>query len=253
MLRSIASSLGVDRTLLLGGAAVVTIVAWAYVLHRAGYSPGSADIHERMTMGAGALFLMWTVMMVAMMLPSMLPFAMAFSGEQKRRRASEMTAVPTAFLVAGYFAVWTAFSAIAAGLQVFLQERSLLSPMMTATSCVFSGGILVAAGLYQWTPMKNACLRHCRSPLTFLLGDWREGIAGAFRMGAGHGLFCLGCCWMLMLLPFAAGVMNLLWMAGITVLLMLEKCVPGGELTARISGASLAILGVSVMYFGIRL
>jgi predicted metal-binding membrane protein len=253
MPKSVASSLGFDRALLLGGAAVVTVVAWLYMLRMAGYGPGSADMHERMTMGAGALFVMWAVMMVAMMLPSMLPFAMAFRGEQLRRDANGMPTVPTVFFVAGYFVIWTAFSAACAGLQVLLHNRALLSPMMTATSSVLSGAILIAAGVYQWTPMKNACLRHCRTPLTFMLSAWREGISGAFRMGAGHGLFCVGCCWMLMLLPFAAGVMNLLWMAGIAVLLLLEKCVPGGEVTARLCGASLAVLGVGVMYFGVRL
>jgi predicted metal-binding membrane protein len=109
---------------------------------------------------------------------------------------------------------------------------------------------LIAAGAYQWTPMKNACLRHCRSPLQFLLSDWKEGAEGAFRMGADHGLFCIGCCWMLMLLPFVAGGMNLSWMAGITVLVMLEKAAPRGDLMGRICGMLLALVGCYLVCFG---
>ena len=111
--------------------------------------------------------------------------------------------------------------------------------MMTATSSVFAGGILLAAGVYQWTPYKDACLRHCRTPLSFLLSDWREGSPGAFRMGIDHGLFCLGCCWLLMALPFAAGVMNLMWMAVVTVFILVEKAAPGGQRFGKIGGAVL--------------
>jgi len=145
--------------------------------------------------------------------------------------------------LAGYFAMWTAFSAIAALVQQALHHD--------ATSPVLAGGILVAAGVYQWTPFKDACLRHCRSPLSFLLSDWREGSLGAFRMGIDHGLFCLGCCWLLMALPFAAGVMNLMWMAAITAFILVEKAAPGGQWFGRIGGAALAVAGIwMVVYFG---
>jgi len=115
---------------------------------------------------------------------------------------------------------------------------------MDATSSLFAGGILFAAGVYQWTPYKDACLRHCRSPLSFLLSDWREGSLGAFRMGIDHGLFCLGCCWLLMALPFALGVMSLAWMAAITVFILVEKAAPGGQWLGKIGGAALAGAGV---------
>ena len=241
--------MGRDRAILLGGAAVITSVAWVYVILLARRGPASAEIHGHTMMSTGALFVMWAVMMVAMMLPSTLPFVFTFSAEQVRRQGTQTPAVPAAFFVAGYLAVWTAFSAVCAILQQVLHARALLSPRMSVTSSLFSGAILIAAGIYQWTPMKNACLRHCRSPLMFLLSDWREGKAGAFQMGAGHGLFCIGCCWMLMMLPFAAGVMNLMWMAGITVLLLLEKAAPGGELTSRICGALFVLVGAYVIYF----
>ncbi len=231
-----------DRIILLAGSAVITAVAWIYMVRMAAG-------HSHAGMDAGALFVMWAVMMVAMMLPSTLPFVFVFRAEQVHRQARHAPMTSVGFFVAGYFAVWIVFSAACAVLQQVLRQQSMLS----AASPVFAGAVLVAAGVYQWTPMKNACLRHCRSPLTFLLSDWREGAAGAFRMGAGHGLFCVGCCWMLMLLPFAAGIMNLLWMAGITVLLLLEKAAPGGEMTARVCGALLALAGAYVMYYGVAL
>lgn len=236
-----------DRAILLAGAAAITAVAWLYMVRMA------AGVHARVTMDWGALFLMWVVMMVAMMLPSTLPYVFVFQAEQVRRDAQQAPMTPTALFMGGYFAVWIAFSAACAALQQLLHGQALLSPMMAAASPVLAGAILLAAGVYQWTPMKNACLRHCRSPLTFLLSGWREGAGGAFRMGVDHGLFCVGCCWMLMLLPFAAGVMNLLWMAGITLLLLLEKAAPGGERTARVCGTLLALAGGYVMYFGVVL
>lgn len=230
---------------MLSGSAIVTGIAWWYVIAMTG--------HHMHLAGWPALFAMWSVMMTAMMLPSTLPFVFAFTAEQRRRRTRSLAAVPAAFFVVGYLALWLLFSAACALLQVFLHERTLLSPAMSSTSSLFSGAILIAAGVYQWTPAKNACLRHCRSPLTFLLSDWREGIGGALRMGADHALFCIGCCWMLMLLPFSAGVMNLTWMAGITVILLLEKAVPGGEVTARVFGALLTAGGACVIYFKVAL
>jgi predicted metal-binding membrane protein len=238
-----------DRSILLGGAALITSIAWLYLARMANPMHAHGHVHRGGAMDAGALFAMWAAMMVAMMLPSTLPFVFAFSGEQNRRHAMQLPLVPTLFFISGYFAVWTVFSGACAALQELLHRLALLSPTMALTSHVSSGLVLVAAGVYQWTPMKNACLRHCRSPLTFLLSDWREGTGGALLMGAGHGLFCIGCCWMLMLLPFAAGVMSLRWMAGITVLLILEKAVPGGELTARICGALLALVGSYLICF----
>jgi predicted metal-binding membrane protein len=177
------------------------------------------------------------------MLPSALPFVFAFGAEHRKRRAGNLPFVPAGVFLSGYFATWTAFSAVAALIQQALHRSALLSPMMTATSSVFVSGILIAAGVYQWTPYKEACLRHCRTPLSFLLSDWREGSLGAFRMGIDHGLFCLGCCWLLMALPFAAGVMNLAWMAAITVFILIEKAAPGGPWFGRIGGAALVGVG----------
>ena len=219
-----------DRAIFVAGAAAATFLAWFYLVRLAAHSHHSADF--------AVAFLMWTVMMMAMMLPSALPFVFAFGAEHRRRRARNLPFVSAGVFLAGYFALWTAFSAVAA-----LLQQALHPPMSSATSSVFAGAILVAAGIYQWTPFKDACLRHCRSPLSFLLSDWREGGLGAFRMGVDHGLFCLGCCWLLMTLPFAAGVMNLMWMAAITVFILVEKAAPGGRWFGRIGGALLVGVG----------
>jgi predicted metal-binding membrane protein len=229
-----------DRMIFLAGAAGISAVAWLYLARMArGHMHGSADF--------GIAFVMWTIMMIAMMLPSALPFVWAFGGEHRRRQEHNLPYVSAAVFLAGYFALWTAFSAFAAALQQALHDTAMLSARMSAASSVFAGAILLAAGIYQWTPFKEACLRHCRSPLSFLLSDWREGSWGAFRMGVDHGLFCLGCCWLLMLLPFAGGVMNLAWMAAITGFILIEKAVPGGPWFGKVAGAALAFAGIWMM------
>lgn len=235
-----------DRAIFIGGAAAAAGLAWFYLIQTSSEMslPDSARyVHSHHFIDFGGTFLMWAAMMIAMMLPSALPFVFAFGTEHRSRRARNLPYVSASVFLAGYFAVWTAFSAVAALVQQALHRGALLSPMMNATSSVFAGAILVAAGVYQWTPFKDACLRHCRSPLTFLLSDWREGSLGAFRMGIDHGLFCLGCCWMLMALPFAAGVMNLAWMAAITAFILVEKAAPGGQWLGRIGGAALVGAG----------
>ena len=227
-----------DQAIFLGGAAAVSLLAWAWLARMT--AAGAVHSHGDFP----TVFVMWTVMMIAMMLPSALPFTLAFGAEHQRRRAQNLPYVSASVFLAGYFTIWTAFSAAAALLQQELHDRALLSSTMSATSSVFAGVLLIAAGGYQWTPLKEACLHHCRSPLSFLLSDWREGRWGAFRMGMDHGLFCLGCCWLLMLLPFAAGVMNLAWMAGVAAFVLVEKGIPGGEWFGRVCGAALAGAGV---------
>ena len=193
------------------------------------------------------LFVMWAVMMVAMMAPSAAPMILAFIGLNHRRRITARPLVPVGIFVLGYFAVWTAFSAVAALAQWWLHKAALLSPAMATTSPFLSGGLLIAAGVFQWTPLKHACLKSCRSPLSFLMSEWRNGARGAFVMGLRHGSYCLGCCWMLMALLFVAGVMNLFWVALIAFLVMLEKMTVRGELLSRATGAVLVIAGVGVM------
>jgi predicted metal-binding membrane protein len=193
-----------------------------------------------------SLFLMWAVMMVAMMLPSATPMILLVVGTY-RRRTGRGARVMTGAFVLGYIAAWTAFSAAAATLQLFLHRATLLSGAMAVRSTMVGGAILLVAGIYQWLPIKNVCLAHCQSPLAFLTHEWREGVSGAFVMGLRHGMFCVGCCWALMILLFAAGVMNLVWVAAIAIFVLAEKVVRQGAWFSRFSGALLFAWGTYVL------
>jgi predicted metal-binding membrane protein len=180
-----------------------------------------------------AVFVMWAVMMAAMMLPTAMPMVSVFGTLNKNRGEAGRTAA----FVAGYLALWTAFAAAATAAQWTLQARDLLSPMIVSMSPLLSAALLMIAGAFQFTPLKRACLRACRSPLGFLLTDWRNGLWGATQMGVRHGLYCLGCCWALMALLFVGGAMNLLWIAALTLLVAMEKLAPKGEILAKALGA----------------
>jgi len=193
------------------------------------------------------LFVMWAVMMVAMMVPSAAPMILAFLTVNQRRRAAARPFVPVTIFILGYLAVWTAFSAVATSAEWGLHQAAMLSTTMTTTSRALNGGLLIAAGVFQWTPLKRACLKGCRSPLSFLMSEWREGYAGAFVMGLQHGAYCVGCCWFLMALLFVAGVMNLLWVAVIALFVLAEKALPKGELLARVTGIALIIAGAAMI------
>ena len=205
------------------------------------------DLHKWGMATVLLLFAMWAMMMVAMMVPSAAPMILAFLSLNQRRRDTARPLVPVGIFLLGYLAVWTAFSAVATLAQWGLHKAALLSPTMAATSPVLSGGLLLAAGVFQWTPLKRACLQGCRSPLSFLMSEWREGAAGAFVMGLRHGSYCLGCCWMLMALLFVAGVMNLFWVAAIALFVMAEKIFVRGELLGHVTGAALVTAGVALM------
>ena len=179
-----------------------------------------------------AVFIMWAVMMAAMMLPSAAPMVLCF-GELNRRRGE---AARTLFFVAAYLALWIVFSGAATASQWALQRIGWISPMIVSRSSVLSGGLLLLAGIFQFTRIKLACLRACRSPLGFLISDWRDGLWGAWRMGVRHGLYCLTCCWALMARLFVGGAMNLLWIAALTCLVAIEKLAPKGEFVARALG-----------------
>ena len=187
-----------------------------------------------------AVFVMWAVMMAAMMLPSMAPMVVCFAALNRRRGETARTFV----FVLAYLALWTAFSAAATAAQWKLQSMGWLSPMIVSMSTVLSASLLIIAGVFQFTPLKRTCLRGCRSPLGFLMSDWRDGLWGAWRMGIRHGLACLGCCWALMALLFVGGVMNLLWIAALTVLVGIEKLAPKGEAVANALGAVMIGAGI---------
>lgn len=194
--------------------------------------------------GFGWFLGIWMSMMAAMMLPSATPMVLLFarvSGERARRRQSF---VPTWVFVAGYFVTWAAFGSIAYG--VYRGVRAFESGFLDwdRGGAYVAGAALVGAGLYELTPLKNACLRHCRSPMHFVLGGWREGRVGAFRMGAEHGAYCVGCCWGLMLALFVLGVMSLVWMAAVAAVILIEKVAPQGERLTRMLSITLIAFGI---------
>ena len=186
------------------------------------------------------VFLMWVVMMAAMMLPSAAPMVQTFA----RTAGAPSPALSTFAFAVGYLAVWTGFSALATLGQWGLLELSLITPMMESASSWLSGGLLIAAGAFQFTRLKSACLNKCRSPLGFLMSEWRPGSGGAFIMGVHHGVYCAGCCALLMLLLFVLGVMNLAWIAVLTLIVLAEKALPAETLwPSRLLGAGLAVWG----------
>jgi predicted metal-binding membrane protein len=189
-----------------------------------------------------AVFVMWAVMMAAMMLPSAAPMVMCFSALNRRRGDSARTF----FFVAAYLALWGVFSGAATAAQWALQSAGWVSPMIVSRSPVFSAALLIIAGVFQFSPLKNACLRACRSPLGFLMSDWRDGLFGAWRMGMRHGLYCIGCCWGLMALLFVGGAMNLLWIAALAGLVAIEKLAPKGDMVAQLLGGVMIGAGIII-------
>lgn len=189
------------------------------------------------------MFVMWWVMMVGMMVPSAAPMMLTFANVNRRRRARGLSYVSTAIFASGYLIAWGGFSLVAVLAQWALERAALMSPMMVLTSSIVGSLLFTAAGLYQLTPLKHACLNHCRSPLDFVLNHWREGMRGALAMGVGHGLYCLGCCWVVMALLFVGGVMNLLWVAAIAAFVFIEKLFPAGQWVARTSGVTMIGFG----------
>ncbi len=235
----------------------VTALAWVYLVVMAGQMDsmaGMASMPLRPWSRTDFLlmFLMWAVMMVGMMVPSATPMALIYAAVARKAQRQGASVAPTFVFVAGYVAVWTLFSLFATLAQWGLERLALLSPMMVTTSPAFGGALLVAAGLYQLTPAKDACLRHCRSPAQFFASHWRPGLVGAFRLGVTHGVFCLGCCWLLMALLFFGGVMNLLWIAAITTFVLLEKLLPSGHALGRATGVGLVIMGGLIVTSALR-
>jgi predicted metal-binding membrane protein len=195
---------------------------------------------------------MWAVMMVAMMLPSASPMILIYGLARRRQQAKGDGGAyaSNGVFAAGYLVVWTLFAVAATGLQWGLEQAALVSPAMASASPWLGGGLLVGAGLYQFTPLKQACLARCRTPFEFLSRHWRKGASGAFVMGIHHGAYCLGCCWVLMALLFVLGVMNLAWVGALAAFVLLEKLVPHGPLLGRLAGAALIAWGIVVMVAG---
>jgi predicted metal-binding membrane protein len=247
-----------DRILISSCLVLITALAWAYLIHLDRQMSASME-HDTMMAEMGMTmdmswtatdvwftFAMWAVMMIGMMTGSAAPVLLLYAGA---RTARGERGVPLAVLMfgAGYLTVWVAFSAAAALAQWRLHEAAMLSPVMAAASPRLAGAILLVAGAYQVTPLKGACLTHCRTPLGFLMSHWRSGLTGALGMGLRHGSYCLGCCWALMCVLFVVGVMNLAWVAALTAFVLIEKIGPGGALVARLGGVVMVAVGVLVV------
>jgi predicted metal-binding membrane protein len=198
------------------------------------------------------MFFMWWIMMVAMMLPSAAPMILLHAAILRKgaeAKGSPQAPWSTVAFTGGYLAAWAGFSAVAAGLQWGFEAAGVLSPMMlNSTSVLFAAGILLFAGLYQLTPIKQACLRHCRGPVSFLTQHWRPGAAGAWRMGLHHGAYCLGCCWGLMAILFFGGIMNLYWIIVLAIIVLLEKVLPVSRQFSAVTGGLFLVWGAAYLY-----
>jgi predicted metal-binding membrane protein len=189
------------------------------------------------------MFFMWLIMMVAMMLPSAAPTVLLFATINRKQRETAHPLVATSIFTLGYCTAWAIFSAVAVMMQWRFERAGILSPMLVGTNEIFGAVLVLGAGIYQLTPIKHACLRHCRSPLAFLSKYWRPGARGALYMGIVHGVFCVGCCWILMGLLFFGGVMNLYWVTGLALFVLLEKTVPVGHWIGYVVGVGLVACG----------
>ncbi len=249
-----------DRIVVLGALALVVALSWAYLLAGAGMDMTALEMMH-LTSGrgmtkmmpavwdigyAGVMFVMWWVMMIAMMLPSATPMVLLFAAINRKQKEKGHPSVATALFASAYLIVWAGFSIFAVVLQWGLEALTLLSPMMISASVFLGAGVLLAAGIYQLTPFKQACLKYCRSPLQFIMTRWRSGEDGAFRMGVEHGAYCVGCCWFLMGLLFFGGAMNIYWIVGLAVFVLIEKTIPAGHWFSYVIGVVLILCGMVV-------
>ena len=244
-----------DRLILLASLSAVIMAAAIYTVNMARQLNSPMDVaqmaagHSQLSgvNGLLMLFAMWTVMQVAMMSPTAVPMILMHGKIERHNQPERLPFLRSAIFFLGYIIIWAAFSLAFAGLQIGLQSAELLTPMMASSNALLTGGILIAAGLFQFSTLKQACLKQCRSPVTYLMTDWRNGRSGALMMGLKHGVHCVGCCWIIMALLFAAGVMNLFWMAIITAFVLIEKLTARGDYFGRVVGGGLIVGGILVI------
>jgi predicted metal-binding membrane protein len=252
-----------DRVIVIAALAIITALAWADLVWLADdMAMGGMDMtgYRMIPAGQGLMmpasapwqpiefayvFLMWAMMMIGMMTPSAAPMILIYARVGRQAAAQGKPFAASAWFAAGYLLSWTAFSLAATTAQWALERAALLTPMMQSASNILGAVVLIAAGLYQWTPLKDACLSYCQAPLTFIMrhGGFRREPAGALALGFRHGIYCIGCCWTLMALLFVGGVMNLFWIAALAILVLLEKVLPFGRIVARLAGLAFAAGG----------
>jgi predicted metal-binding membrane protein len=239
------TALRTERWAILGTLLLLAVVGWALVVRQARARDMPANgLDLTMGMAAPLFIAMWVSMMVAMMFPASAPMILAFARTQAGKRTDRRPYIPTAFFVAPYVAVWTAFGVVAFVVARVVAEVAGGSMWAMDNLPRIAGALLVAAGAYQFTPLKRVCLRRCRTPLSFMLSYWRDGRAGAMAMGLRHGIYCLGCCWVLFLVLLPLGVMNVVAMVAVAALVFAEKVMPRGELVATLAAVVLIAYGV---------
>jgi len=265
-----------DRVLVVVALFAVLALSWVYLLAGAGMGMSALEMTRMSQRGMAAamaeggsgdmammtfavwtpgyavlMFFMWWIMMVAMMLPGAAPMILLFAALNRKQRDAGHPCVATSVFACGYLAAWAGFSLLAVLLQWVFQRTGILSPALAAGNPIFGGSLLLAAGAYQFTPIKRACLRACRSPLAFLGAHWRHGAGGAFCIGLLHGALCVGCCWFLMALLFLGGVMNLYWIVGLALFVLCEKTTPAGHWLGNAAGIAMLVWGIAVLALAI--
>jgi predicted metal-binding membrane protein len=235
-----------ERLALLAALLAVAALGWIYLVRHAGMMK-AMESAPRDGVDFAMILAMWVVMMAAMMLPSVIPAVLVHAAVSQRLTQAREARWRSGAFVAGYGLAWLAYSVAAAAAQVWLERLALLSASLATASPVVGGLVVATAGIWQLTPAKEVCLRHCRTPLQFIAERWRPGISGALRMGVWHGAYCVGCCGVLMALLFVVGVMNLVWVALIAIFVLLEKVAFAGTRAGRLaSGCSLIVAGVAL-------
>lgn len=233
----------------LAALSAIVVLSWWYLVNMA-QGMAAMDMPTTFHPWSGQDFLlmllMWIIMMVGMMIPSALPMILLYQQVTRHNRLRHVGLGVTLFVL-GYLLVWSLFSLLATVLQWQLERLALLSPMLASNSLPFSATVLILIGLYQWTPWKDTCLRWCRGPMLFITRHWQPGLSGALRMGLRHGAFCTGCCWMLMALLFVGGIMDLMVIAAVAILVLLEKLLPGGRFFARGVGILAILTGLLLL------
>jgi len=255
-----------DRLIVASALGVIAALAWAYVLWLAADMDGMTMSGLRMVpagMGIMApaaapwsavefafVFVMWTVMMVGMMAPSAAPLILMYARVGRQGKIAGKPLAATGWFAAGYFLAWAGFSLAATVVQWVLEREALLDARMASANILLGAVVLIATGIYQWTPIKKACLVQCQTPFRFLMshGGFRSGVRGCLHLGLLHGIYCVGCCWVLMALLFVVGVMSVLWIALLALLVLLEKLSPGGQWVARIVGAVCIAAGTWMLF-----
>src|SRR5437588_2050348 len=236
-----------ERYLILGGLLILSALAWMLLMWQA--SMMSSQVMG-LTMGMSSLLFIsiWIVMMVAMMFPTAAPMILMFSKIYTSKRQQELPFVPTWVFVSAYLLVWSLCGVVAYPLAIGLERLATSSMWLMVNAVRLGGVVLLLAGLYQLSPLKDICLSKCRTPLQFILSSWHDGYGGAFRMGLEHGAYCLGCCWLLFAILFPLGIMNIAVMALVTALIFAEKALPIGRQISKLAGAGLIVYGVLIMF-----